>query len=175
MATQIARRPARSRGGTGTAPEAKSITVDGTPEECYRAWRDMEGLPRFLSFVESVRPHREDRFHWVARNDDDILEWDVDLVDDRPYRALVWRSIPGSDVELVGVVQFEPATGGRGTVVRLGLEYAPRTSALKALVARLREKYQAKKELHRFKQWFETGEVATAGIRLCGPKKGEEA
>jgi uncharacterized membrane protein len=142
MATQIA-----------SGPRMKSITVDGTPAECYRAWRDMEGLPRFLSFVEAVRPHREDRFHWIVRDrDGDRTEWDVDLVEDRPGEALAWRSIPGSDVEMTGVVLFERATGGRGTVVRLGLECAV-------------EKVQPKQELHRFKQWFEAGEVATPDMR----------
>ncbi|HZN03438.1 MAG TPA: SRPBCC family protein [Candidatus Polarisedimenticolia bacterium] len=153
----------------------KSITVDGTPEECYRAWRDMEGYPRFLSFVEAVRPHREDRFHWVVREGaGDPIEWDVDLVEDRPGEALVWRSIPGSDVEMVGGVWFERSTGGRGTVVRLGLDYAPRTGALKAFVAGLVEKVQLKKELHRFKQWFETGEVATTEGQPSG-REGDDA
>jgi len=52
------------------------------------------------------------------------------------------------------------------------LEYAPRTTAFKTLTSRMGEKIRAKHELHRFKQWFETGEVATAGIRLCGPESG---
>lgn len=157
MATQIARRSGiRTRDASRTGPVMRSITVDGTPEECYRAWRDLEGLPRFLSFVEAVRPHRENRYHWVARGKNgDRVDSDVDLVEDRPGEALAWRSIPGSDVENVGVVRFERATGGRGTVVRLGLEYGLR-------------QVQAKAELHRFKQWFETGEVATAGEQLCG-------
>ena len=171
MATQIARRPgSRTRDGAATAPAMKSITVDGTPEECYKAWRNLEAYPRFLSFVEAVRPHREDRFHWVARDPaGDRIEWDVDLVEDRAGASLVWRSIPGSDVEMVGVVTFEKAPGGRGTIIRLGLEVAPRTTALKTLTSRLGDKIRPKHELHRFKQWFETGEVATAGIRLCGP------
>ena len=150
MTTQIAR-----RSGSKTALAMKSITVDATAEECYRAWRDPEEFPRFLSFVQAVRPHSDTRSHWVARVGDDTAEWDVDLVEDRPNRALTWQSIPGSDVDLVGVVQFDPATGGRGTVVRLGLEYSA-------------QKLQAKKELHRFKQWFETGEIASAGEQLCG-------
>jgi uncharacterized membrane protein len=136
----------------------KSLTVDGTREQCYRAWRNLESFPRFLSFVDSVRPHGDVRYHWVAHErDGDALEWDVDLVEDRPGESLSWRSIPGSDVETFGAVRFEPATGGRGTVVRLGLEHST-------------QKIQAKKELHRFKQWFETGEVATTGDQPSGTR-----
>ena len=175
MATQIARRPgSRTRDGSRTAPAMKCLTVDGTPEACYQAWRNLEAYPRFLSFVEAVRSHGEDRFHWVARDPaGDRIEWDVDLVEDRPGESLVWRSIPGSDVETVGVVTFEEAPGGRGTVVRLGLEYSPRTTALKALTSRLRDKIQPKNELHRFKQWFETGEVATTEGQPSGRKEEE--
>jgi uncharacterized membrane protein len=136
----------------------KSLTVDGTPEECYRAWRNLESFPRFLSFVDSVRPHGDKRFRWVAHErDGEPIEWDVDLVEDWPGDVMVWRSIPGSDVETVGVVEFEPAHGNRGTVVRLGLQHS-------------KQKLQAKKELHRFKQWFETGEVATTGDQPSGAR-----
>lgn len=175
MATQIARRPgSRTRDGTKTGPPMKSITVEGTPEECFRAWRDLERFPQFLSFVETVQPHGEGRFHWIAREPSgETVEWDVDLIEESPSETLVWRSLPGSDVELVGVVQFERATGGRGTVVRLGLEYAPRTSPLRSLVPRWR-KIQAKEELRRFKQWFETGEVATTEGQPSG-RKGERS
>jgi uncharacterized membrane protein len=174
MATQIARRPgSRTRDGSATSPPMKSITVDGTPEACYKAWRNLESFPRFLSFVEAVRPHGDNRFHFIARErDGDPVEWDVDLVEDRPGQSLVWRSIPGSDIETVGVVTFEKAPGGRGTIIRLGVEHASRTTAFKTLTSRLKAKIRAKNELHRFKQWFETGEVATAGVRLCGPGSG---
>src|SRR5262245_8223505 len=98
MATQIARRPGFRARPTDLA--MKSITVDAAPEAVYRAWRDPEAFPRFLSFVEAVSPHSETRSHWVCCKGGDTVEWDVDLVEDRPDRALAWRSIPGSDVEL---------------------------------------------------------------------------
>src|SRR5262245_50409474 len=170
MATQIARRPrSRPRAETRARLEMRSITVDGTPEECYRAWRNVEGFPRFLSFIKTVRPYSDVRFHWIACDTNgETVEWDVDLVEDRPNLGLAWRSSPGADVESSGVVRFEPATGGRGTVIRLGLEYAPRMGAFKSFGVRLVRNIQPKKELHRFKQWFETGEIATAGEQLCG-------
>jgi len=140
----------------------KSITVDGTAEDCYRAWRDHRNLPRFLSFVENVRPLSDGRYHWVARDGDDVVEMEVDIVEEKPGVALTWRSIPGSDMETVGEVEFERAAGGRGTIVRLGLE-PPGSKAREA---------ETKRELHRFKQWFETGEVATTEGQPVGRKGG---
>lgn len=161
MATQIVRRPAKRKKKAAAFPETRCITVDATPDECYRVWRDLEGLPRFLSVVERVRTHGDARSHWVERKPDgEIEEWDVELVEDRPGEVIAWRSVSETDVDSAGVVRFEKASGGRGTVVRLGLAHPSRVSALRPK-AKLAEKAEAKRELHRFKQWIETGEVAT--------------
>lgn len=176
MATQIARRPGRGRPAAGTAKRktvlpTRSITVDGSPEECYRAWRDPGAVSRFLSFVHGVRSLEGKHARWVERESDgDSVEWEVERVEDVANEAIAWRSVPGSKVETIVAVRFERAPGGRGTVVRLGLKAPPRKGALRSLIAKASEKVQAKRELHRFKQWFETGEVATTEGQPSGAR-----
>ena len=61
-------------------------------------------------------------------------------------------------------IRFEPATGGRGTTVRVSLKYDPPGGALGALVARLfgeNPDQQIDEDLRRFKQLIESGETAT--------------
>lgn len=174
MATQIARRPERSTAPLErTISNMRSITVDAPPDDCYRAWRDVEKLPLFLSFVEAIRPDGDRRSRWIARDSNgDTIAWGVELIEDVPNERIVWRSIPDSDVVMTGIVRFEEAPADRGTVVRLGLDYVPRTNALQAFVGRLSHKIQPRRELHRFKQWFEAGEVATTEGQPSGRKGG---
>jgi uncharacterized membrane protein len=80
----------------------------------------------------------------------------------RPNDFISWRSIDGSEVENAGTVRFERAHGGRGTVLRVELEYAAPGGALGATVARLfgeAPEKQVAVDLRRFKQLMETGEV----------------
>src|SRR4051794_12971277 len=45
----------------------KSIIVNQPREECYAFWRNFENLPRFMQYLQSVRPTGERQTHWVAR------------------------------------------------------------------------------------------------------------
>src|SRR5918999_5424208 len=45
----------------------KSVTVNKSPEELYRFWRNFENLPRFMNHLESVKDTGGGRSHWVAK------------------------------------------------------------------------------------------------------------
>jgi uncharacterized membrane protein len=168
MATQIQRRPAvRARARAAGAPESakrrahekwKSLTVDATPEECYADWRDVRKLAGFLSFVRAVEPTGEKWSHWIGKEgDENTAGWDADLVDDAPGRALEWQPLAHGSEPVAVSVRFDRATGGRGTVVRLSLRRKSKAEPLRA-----------DRELHRFKQWKETGEIATTEGQPAG-------
>ncbi|HEV2802724.1 MAG TPA: SRPBCC family protein [Pyrinomonadaceae bacterium] len=141
----------------------KSITIERSPEELYQFWRNFENLPRFMYHLESVRVAGDGRSHWVAKAPlGTTVEWDAEIVEDRPAELIAWRSTEGADVENRGSVRFERATGGRGTIVRVELEYNPPAGVVGATVAKLlgeEPEGQVKDDLHRFKQVIETGEV----------------
>ena len=53
------------------------------------------------------------------------IEWDAEIVEERENALLSWRSMPGADIENAGTVRFREMPNGRGTEVRLRLDYSP--------------------------------------------------
>ena len=144
----------------------KSTIVNRSPEECYAFWRDLQNLPRFMTHIEDVQVIDQRLSHWVAKAPAGArVEWDAQIVDDRPGQSISWRSLPDSDVEHSGTVRFETAPGNRGTLVRVEMLYRPPGGRVGSLVAKLfgdEPRQQIPQELRRFKQLLETGEIATA-------------
>ncbi|MFF5056453.1 SRPBCC family protein [Micromonospora sp. NPDC000663] len=139
------------------------VTVNRSPAEAYRFWRDMENLPRFMAHLESVRADDLRRSHWIARGPAGRrVEWDAEIIDDQPNKSVAWRSMPGAQVPNAGRVHFLPAPGDRGTEVRVQLAYAPPAGSLGRAVAKLfgeEPEQQVRDDLRRFKQVLEAGEV----------------
>lgn len=140
-----------------------SVTIRRSGEDLYRFWRDVQKLPSFMYHLESVRVDGDRRSHWTAKAPAGrTVEWDAEIVEDRPGELIAWRSLGGADVGNTGSVRFRPAPGDRGTEVSVGIEYSPPGGALGAVVAKLlgeEPEQQIKDDLRRFKQLMETGEV----------------
>ena len=82
-----------------------------------------------------------------------------------PNERIAWRSVGGT-IATSGSVSFVPAPGGRGTAVRVEMEYMPPAGALGAAVAKLfgeEPNQQVQADLRAFKQVMETGEVVRTG------------
>jgi uncharacterized membrane protein len=158
----------------------KSVTISRSPEELYRFWRNFENLPRFMNHLEAVHVTGEGRSHWVAKGPaGKSVEWDAEIYNEKEGEMIAWRTIGDADVASAGSVHFEPAAGGRGTVVRVVLKYDPPGGKLGALVARLfgeNPEQQITEDLGRFKQLMETGEIATTEGQPSGrsPKAKEQ-
>jgi uncharacterized membrane protein len=156
-------------GGRGSHVE-RSVTVQRPPEEVYRAWRDLERLPRLLRpYLASVTPSGPGRTRWVVEGPAGVhTSWEAELTADEPGRLLAWRSVPGAAVDIAGSVRFTPAPGGRGTEMKVILTYAPPAGKLGAVSAALAGRggdRLVREALRRFKQLLETGEVPTAASR----------
>jgi uncharacterized membrane protein len=154
----------RSDGMTkGGIQVKKSIAINSSPEELYRFWRDFENLPRFMNHLESVKETGNGRSHWVAKAPaGSTVEWDAEIVEERDGELISWRSLEGSDVDNSGSVSFVRATGGRGTIVTVELEYNPPGGVIGAGVAKLfgeEPEQQVYDDLRCLKQVIETGEV----------------
>jgi len=139
----------------------RSITVDRPREEVYHFWRQLENLPRFMDHLESVTVLDEDRSHWVAKAPAGTkVEWDASIQDEIENELIVWRSLPGSDIDNAGSVHFIPA--GDGTEVRVVLRYDPPAGKVGAAVAKLlgeEPEQRVEEDLRRFKQVMEAVET----------------
>jgi uncharacterized membrane protein len=85
------------------------------------------------------------------------------IVEDTPGQRIAWESEEGSDLDTAGVIEFEDAPPGRGTYVRFLMSYDPPGGAIGRGIAKLLQReptVQARRDLRRFKQLMETGEVA---------------
>jgi uncharacterized membrane protein len=151
---------------------AQSVTINRSPEELYRYWRDFQNLPRIMKHIESARETEGGHSHWVAKAPAGrTVEWDAKITEDRPNELIAWRSLEGSDVDQVGYVRFERAPGGRGSIVKVEMRYRPPAGVVGATVAKLLGKApgrQIKDDLRRFKQIMEAGEIITTEGQPAG-------
>ncbi len=88
------------------------------------------------------------------------MEWTAEIINEVPNQVIGWRSIEGSDVVSAGSVNFDEAGDGRGTHVRVRLQYSPPGGKVGAAVARLMGRDPAteiREDLSRFKHLVETG------------------
>jgi len=144
----------------------KSIVVNKSAAECFAFWRDFSNLPRFMSTVESVTALDDRRMHWVMKGPPRgaRFEWDTEISVDRPGERLAWHSVQGSPVQHASVVRFDPAPGGRGTLIRVHMHFQPPTGRFGLGVAKLMghdPASEVREDLRRFKQLIETGELPT--------------
>jgi uncharacterized membrane protein len=157
------RRQGRAATGTGGVQVTESITVNRPVQEVYGFWRNFENLPRFMEHLESVRVTEGGRSHWKAKAPAGAtVEWDAELVDDRPNESISWRALSDSTVPNSGSVRFREAPGDRGTEITVDLRYQPPGGKLGAFFAKLfgeEPSQQVKSDLRRFKQVLELGEV----------------
>lgn len=149
-----------------------SVTINHPRADLYRFWRNLENLPRIMRHLESVTVLSPERSHWKAKAPaGHSVEWDAVIINEVENELIAWKSVDEAEVPNAGSVRFGDATGGRGTVVRVVLEYAPPAGKLGATIARLlgeEPDVQVREDLRRFKQMLETGEVATTEGQSSG-------
>jgi uncharacterized membrane protein len=143
----------------------RSVTINKSPEELYRYWRNFENLPRFMDHLEAVKVLDDKHSTWKAKAPaGTMVEWQAEIYNEKENELIAWRSMDGSSVANAGSVLFKPAPGDRGTEVRVELDYEPPAGALGAIVAKLfgeEPTQQVQEDLRHFKQIMEAGETPT--------------
>jgi len=150
-------------GGSAGINVQESVTISRSPQELYRFWRSLENLPRFMRHLDSVERVTDTISRWRAKGPaGSHVEWNAEVINDVPNKILAWISLKGSDVVSAGSVNFEPASGGRSTHVRVHLQYSPPAGKFGAVVAKLMGADPAteiREDLGRFKQMVEAGQL----------------
>jgi uncharacterized membrane protein len=143
----------------------RAVTINRPRAELFAYWRDFGNLATFMDNVERIDVLSPTRSHWVVKAPAGrTVEWDAVVTEEIEDALIAWASEEGADVSNSGRIEFRDART-RGTIVIATILYDPPAGKLGALVAKLfqREpKIQAQRDLRRFKQLMETGEIATA-------------
>jgi uncharacterized membrane protein len=143
----------------------ESMTINRTPWDLYQFWRNFDNLPRFMQHVKFVGVTDDKKSHWVVDGPaGQDVEWDAEIINDEPNALIAWHSLPGATVDNAGSVRFVPGPEGRGTEVRVVIDYIPPAGRFGKLVATVFGKNptsEIREDLRRFKRLMETGEVPT--------------
>lgn len=151
----------------------KSITIHCAPENLYQYFSFPENMPSVFDHILSVARLEDNRTRWRAKGPlDTVLEWDAEIIEQRPNEVVSWRSLEGSEVETAGSVHFRRLPGDQGTELRVSMKYNPPGGKLGAGLADfigqgLEDQLGA--DLERFKQRMEAGEITAADSHLADP------
>lgn len=136
-----------------------SVVIERAPQQVYDFWRKLDNLPQIMSHLEEVTQLDAKRSRWVAKAPlGTHVEWEAEIVNDKPGERIGWHSLPGATVDNAGSVQFEGLPGGNSTRVHVALSYRPPAGPLGAAVAKLfgeEPSQQIAEDLQKFKQSFE--------------------
>ena len=169
----LAQDAAEERGWHEAALVGRTVTINKPRPELYAFWRDFRNLARFLENIESVVISDDRRSHWVVKAPAGrTVEWDSQITEDEPDRLIAWESVSG-DIKNTGRIEFSDAAPGRGTLVNATIVYDPPGGEIGKLIATLFQKepkVQARRDLRRFKQLMETGEISTSAAPDAGPR-----
>lgn len=152
----------------------KSVTVNRPARELFDYWRNFENLPQFMNHLESVTVQGIGHSHWVAKAPAGrTVEWDAEIINEEPDALIAWRSREGADVPNSGSVRFVELPAGRGTEVRVSLEYQPPAGKIGMVFAKLfgeEPNQQVEEDLRRFKSVMEAGVIPTTEGQPAGRK-----
>ncbi|MET0309871.1 MAG: SRPBCC family protein [Sphingomonas sp.] len=144
---------------------ARAVTINRPAAELFAYWRDFANLATFMDNVERIDVLSPTRSHWVVKAPGGkTVEWDATVTEEMEGSLIAWASQEGADVPNSGRVEFRDA-GARGTVVTATILYDPPAGFIGKVVAKMFQRepaIQARRDLRRFKQLMETGEIATS-------------
>jgi uncharacterized membrane protein len=151
----------------GETVVGRAVTINRPVAAVFAHFRDFANLPGFMENVERIDVLDATRSHWVVKAPGGgTVEWDAVVTEETPDRLIAWTSEPGADVANSGRVEFRDA-GDRGTVVVATILYDPPAGIVGRIIAKMFQRepaIQARRDLRRFKQLMETGEIATAAF-----------
>jgi len=160
--------------GAFDADSVRAVMINRPRDALYAFWRDYRNLPHFMENVKSVELLEDDRSSWlIAGPGGSEFELVSETAEDQPGERIAWRCTEDSDVDHEGWVSFRDNPFGRGTEVRLFISYDPPAGFIGKMAAKVMQReprIQARRDLRRFKQLMETGEVSTSRAPDAAPR-----
>jgi uncharacterized membrane protein len=162
-------------GAYHAASTIRAAMINRPRQDLYAFWRDFTNLPSFAENVKAVEILDGGRSQWTIAGPAGA---EIDLVSAKSPRTFPASGSPGAqprarDVDHEGWIAFKDNAFGRGTEVRIFISYDPPAGAIGKVVAKVMQReprIQARRELRRFKQLMETGEVSTSKAPDAAPR-----
>ena len=154
----------------------RTVTINKPRAELFAYWRDFANLATFMENVERVETLDGKRSHWVVKGPNGNYEWTSAITEEREGEFIAWASEEGADVPNSGRIDFQDAQAGRGTIVTATILYDPPGGTIGKLIAKMFQRepaIQARRDLRRFKQLMETGEIATGARNRALQEEGK--
>jgi uncharacterized membrane protein len=152
--------------GKGDSLVGKTVTINRPRAELFAYWRDFSNLPRFMENLVSVEKLDDRRSRWVVKAPaGKTVEWVAVITEEKESEFIAWTAEDGADIPNSGRIDFSDAPGERGTWVSATIFYDPPVGVIGKVIATMFQRepaIQARRELRRFKQLMETGEIATS-------------
>ncbi|HEU4935114.1 MAG TPA: SRPBCC family protein [Vicinamibacterales bacterium] len=153
----------RALGGSAGMIVDERVTINQPVELLYRFWCNLENLPRVMRHLESVERITDTLSRWRAKGPaGTVVEWNAEVINDVPNKLIAWQSIEGSDVVSAGSVHFDDLGAGRGTRVRVRLQYSPPGGKVGAAIVKLVGRDAATEIRDDLRQFKESVEQRTA-------------
>lgn len=153
---------AQRRGWSSAAAVSWAVTIDRPRQELYDWWRDFSNLAEIMENVEKVEVIDSTHSEWSVRGPAGVsLKWRAVVTEDLPGQRIAWQSDDNAMVKNTGWVEFRDADG-RGTEVHALILYEPPAGQPGRMLARLLRRepgIQIRRDLRRFKQLMEAGEI----------------
>jgi uncharacterized membrane protein len=167
---------------TGTSETTRvrtAITIDRPVQAVFATWRELGNLELSMRHIESSREIGEDRWQFTARvpGTSMTVNWVAELVEEVENERLVWRSTDDSDLHTEGRIEFVPRRDNENTEVYADIAYHPPAGKMgKSIAGFLRglTRQVVKEDLRRFKQYMETGVVATIEGQSSGRRQPDQ-
>jgi uncharacterized membrane protein len=143
----------------------RTVSINRPQDEIYRAWRDFTRFPSFMENVERVEDLGDGRSRWTIKAPlGATVELVTRITEEVQSDLIAWKSEPDSQIQTEGRLELFEVAPNRGTAVRLTMTYDPPGGLAGRAAAKLLQRepnVQARRDLRRFKQLMETGEIAT--------------
>ena len=152
-------------------PAKATFLVNAPSQKAYELWRNFEGLPRFMVHLKSVRILDDRRSEWVAVGPlNSEVRWTAEITEDIPGERIAWRSLPGSDLQTNGKVEFRDDPQKRGSFLTAEVNYSGSLAGTFASLLGKHPEFMVREDLRRFKALLEAGETPTTWGQPHGPR-----
>lgn len=160
--------------GEHSSVSIRAAMINRPRQVLYEFWRDFRNLPLFTENVREVDVLDARRSQWTVEGPAGVgIDLVTEITEDIPGERIAWRSTEESEIDHEGWIEFRDNAFGRGTEVRIFISYDPPAGGLGKMVAKVMQReprIQARRELRRFKQLMETGEVSTSRAPDAAPR-----